>query len=415
MTRLEHFGFCLALGFPLALGACFSDPAPSASSDETSGDGDGDPATGDGDGDPATGDGDGDATTTTGDGDGDPTGDGDGDATGDGDGDATGDGDGEPAEGWQWEIEISFANDVLTDGLTDFPVLVLLNPGRIDYEEAKADGADLRFFDRDNNPLPHEIEHWEPGGESFVWVKVSEIDANDDFFVMRYGNPTAPEAEDAPAVWSRYLAVWHLADNPASELVVDSTGNHNGSLSEGNDVSSGQGPLAAGMIFDGNEAVLVEPDAALDLTDSVSIESWVNPLETATFYRHILSKGGANSPYTLQASNIGTDAESVLTIRNQGIGAAAAVPHVPPGEWTYFAGTYDEDAIRVYVNGMPGATADLFGPMKVNVEPVDIGRQFVGSLDEIRIAAEAFNQDYIRVQNRSMRDQLLSFSDPMPL
>ena len=43
------------------------------------------------------------------------------------------------------------------------------------------------------------------------------------------------------------LAVWHLADDPASGVAQDSTGHHPGNLSLGNDIASVPGALLVGI------------------------------------------------------------------------------------------------------------------------------------------------------------------------
>jgi hypothetical protein len=53
-----------------------------------------------------------------------------------------------------------------TQTLIDFPVLVTLNSGNIDYAQTQNDGGDLRFFDADGTALAYEIERWNEAGTS---------------------------------------------------------------------------------------------------------------------------------------------------------------------------------------------------------------------------------------------------------
>ena len=65
--------------------------------------------------------------------------------------------------------------------LSDFPVLVRISaasPSGFDYAACAVDGSDLRFSDADGNVIPHEIEAWDTAGESLVWVKLPEMDAD---------------------------------------------------------------------------------------------------------------------------------------------------------------------------------------------------------------------------------------------
>ena len=56
-------------------------------------------------------------------------------------------------------------------------------------------GADLRFVDADDSTLlDHEIESWNPGGTSYVWVRVPTIDgsSSSDFIYLYYDKTGAP-------------------------------------------------------------------------------------------------------------------------------------------------------------------------------------------------------------------------------
>src|SRR4029453_12282439 len=65
------------------------------------------------------------------------------------------------------------------EALTDFPILVRLDPSRIDYSAVQPNGADLRFIDADGvTVLNYEIATWNPNGVSTVWVKVPRVEAN---------------------------------------------------------------------------------------------------------------------------------------------------------------------------------------------------------------------------------------------
>ena len=75
---------------------------------------------------------------------------------------------------------------------TDLPVLVRLSES-IDgfkYSDLASDGSDLAFGVDDGGVItvyPHEIDTWDPEGESLVWVKVPVLD-KDTAFNAYYGN-----------------------------------------------------------------------------------------------------------------------------------------------------------------------------------------------------------------------------------
>ncbi len=99
--------------------------------------------------------------------------------------------------------------------LTNFPVLVRIPSATA--AECRTDGADLRFTSSDGTAeYPHEIDAWNPGGESTVWVLLPEM-KNGTSFVMEWGDPdyAAPATPWAKgAVWDAagYAGVWHMSE-----------------------------------------------------------------------------------------------------------------------------------------------------------------------------------------------------------
>ena len=123
-------------------------------------------------------------------------------------------------------FNVKFTGYTGTTTLTDFPVLVRLSAARngFNYSKCAVDGSDLRFSDADGNLIPHEIDTWDPSGESLVWVKVATLNRAT---VIRgyYGYQGAgdPPAVTAADVWdSDYVGVWHLGEAVAP--LKESTG-----------------------------------------------------------------------------------------------------------------------------------------------------------------------------------------------
>jgi hypothetical protein len=134
---------------------------------------------------------------------------------------------------WQYRRKLTFDNTTANIGqtseaLTDFPVLVKLTGGvNIDYSKTKDAGEDIRFSDPNGTNLSYEIDTWNELGDSFVWVKVPQIDidSNTDKMYMYYGNAAASDGQNVTGTWnSGYLAVWHM--NESSGAPQDSTSNN---------------------------------------------------------------------------------------------------------------------------------------------------------------------------------------------
>ena len=127
--------------------------------------------------------------------------------------------------GYEKSFDVKFTGYAGSETLTNFPALVRLSKARnsFDYSKCKiADGGDTRFFDAAGNILPSEVDTWNPGGESLVWVSVPELN-RDASITVRYGNADAP-AVTATDVWTNgYVAVWHMNAAEGTFTQRDST------------------------------------------------------------------------------------------------------------------------------------------------------------------------------------------------
>lgn len=110
--------------------------------------------------------------------------------------------------------------------LENFPLLVRISPERIEgfsYDDCAENGADISFTLPDGTLLAHEVDTWNPQGESVVWVSLPKFGQQASFY-FRWKD-AAPPAVDSTAVWTKagYVGVWHL--NEAGGDALDSSGN----------------------------------------------------------------------------------------------------------------------------------------------------------------------------------------------
>ena len=104
--------------------------------------------------------------------------------------------------------------------VADVPVAVRISPSLkgFTYDHCAANGADIRFADAAGNLIPHDIEIWDPAGESLIWVKVPSIPTTGTMVTMYYqaADVGALPAVSGADVWSNYRGVWHLDDTGSS-------------------------------------------------------------------------------------------------------------------------------------------------------------------------------------------------------
>ena len=262
---------------------------------------------------------------------------------------------------WTRRQQLTLDNLAQSETLTDFPVLIVLNSGNIDYTQTKDDGSDLRFFAADGTPLAYEIEQWNEGGDSSVWVRVPHITggSNSDSIWMYYGNAAATPPADPAGVWdSNFVGVWHLNEEQAgiggTDVYEDSTsyGNH------GIDrvAATGQeGQITDGQEFGANDWIEIAHETSLDLKDSMTISFWIKPTSDSGTFNRVVEKGlwGYNNSYYfgggdgindltfyLNGQEVIDTADGVLTV---GVWQHAAVSYTSNGDGTGTA--------RLYLNG----------------------------------------------------------------
>jgi hypothetical protein len=140
-----------------------------------------------------------------------------------------------------YRVFITADNQPYDEDFTDFPVLVRLD-GSNDVSMHRLDPVPLlRFYSEDlNQELAFEVDHWDPGYECTVWVKLPHISAlsNSSGFYMYYGydSPDYLEAHNRD-VWSdHFLGVWHLNETGGTIYRDSSAGARHAALT-GNTVS----------------------------------------------------------------------------------------------------------------------------------------------------------------------------------
>ena len=139
-------------------------------------------------------------------------------------------------------------------------------PIRIDATTVGAlpNAEDIRVVAADNTtPLPYEIESW--GTDALIWIRPTS-----EQVWLYYGNANATDAQDPPAVWSDYLAVWHL-DSASS---VDSS---TGTGTPGTASVSGEasGAFGSALSFNGSSDIVAIDPVFKDALTSFTVSAWV--------------------------------------------------------------------------------------------------------------------------------------------
>ncbi|HWB76452.1 MAG TPA: LamG domain-containing protein [Nannocystaceae bacterium] len=327
--------------------------------------------------------------------------------------------------GWwdcAWTRRVAISLDVANPKpLGDVPVLVRLDATRIDFDAAQDDGDDLRFV-QGGVALPHELEQWNAGESAIAWVELATPAVGD--LALYHGNPDAPAADDAAAIWpDPFAAVWHMSGG-----TFDSTANANDGIAT-DGVLESPGFLA-------NAADLGAVDQRIDVAAASSLDDVM--LEGGTISAWILLRtfGGTgrgriadNTDGSAPGWMFYPSADGNTSLRYRQGYPGGQVIWTGPGntfdfmQWYHVAVTFDalqDQQPRLYVDGIEQQVAVSQGVVLGDAlsdagHPIVIGnsevpdRWFDGLIDELRIERTVRTPEWIALQVQSMRDELLGY------
>jgi len=171
----------------------------------------------------------------------------------------------------------------------------------------------------------YDVDTWNPGGESLIWVKVPEaVDGTKIRFCWSPENSAAfnVNGNDPTQVWSEYAGVWHM--NDATDSTVNQMGGVIGNTSS--IVSGGAFGSAVRSSGDGEPLLLADASTAVnDLT---------NGTFTITFWTYLnsVSDGSSSSQYLFSRRETWGDAGYALYLQprapedDANIGIAGGAP-----------------------------------------------------------------------------------------
>ena len=292
--------------------------------------------------------------------------------------------------------------------LSKFPVLVRISAARIsgfDYATLSSpqDGADIRFTDSDGNFLNHDIDTWNPQGESLVWVGVPTLEPGTQFRML-WGNAAPAEANSPATVWTaaKYTVVLHCGDTGAT--ATDAAGNYNGTL------DSLSAPAASGIVGAATTAttdtsvsgansgggIVLAGTAGQDL-GNMTLSGWFRHSadiaianDIAFARREGAQSGGNNDGFFSSFSANGTFTGRGESYYNDRSAATA----LADGGWVHVAMLGAGSSYKWYIS-VNGEDAEVEGKNRLrgvgnnNIafgqNPDRTGRAFHGEMDELRI------------------------------
>ena len=318
--------------------------------------------------------------------------------------------------------------------LTNFPVLVELNPGpAFDYSDfASAAGGDLRFgLDGSNEALSFDIDNWDTNGTSLVWVRVPAL-TNGTVFWAYWGNAgdsSLPAyATDGSAWMGSYAGVWHMNGVDAR----DSTANGNHGTAGGTvgvthsyDGMVGQCIDLPGSAGVGNRGYVSVPSSpSIEMGSRFSASVWVTYERDANnqWERLLNKKDIYNATHGWEIGHqLNSDQQMFMA------GSAVSSGTRPTmvdgwrnGQWELITVVYDGATIHAYGNGEFKGDVPCTPVVDNAVWPFVMGNDanyneynWNGKLDEVRLSDTVRSADWVKAAYDVVanHDTFLTYSD----
>ena len=204
------------------------------------------------------------------------------------------------------------------------------------------------------------------------------------------------------------VGYWKFDEASGTTAFDSSAYNNDGNL-------IGATPLGEYYDFDGeNDYVSMPDDESLDVTDQITVMAWVkfDSLESGRFYT-IVGKwndvDGNYRGYLLGLSNLSSSKPQprfYISTNGNNYPSANSALNLDTGIWYHLAGTYDNNDLKIYVNGVLKGSYSLAGEtINQNNQPVLIAgdraggsnaRFYDGNIDEVRIYETALSANEIQ-------------------
>jgi hypothetical protein len=324
---------------------------------------------------------------------------------------------------WKYRKKITFDNRTSTLGttseaLTNFPVLVTLDGSRVDYTNTQNSGQDIRFTDSDGTTLlSYEIEKWNEAANSYVWVKVPQIDfnSNTDYIYMYYGNAGASDAQSPNNVWdANFLGVWHGSDTVGTS-VVDSTINNK----VGTKASSTQpAPQSLGVIAGAQTYTQGTSRIGTTINNTLgdfSVEVWFKDDGVVTSYERLADKSYSNCFWLGRNNSLSNTWGGGVREGNDPYGIYITLTD---GAWHQIATIRSGTTHYMYGDGGSASANNTVTNTACDSTNFGIGgygdgstngQWFGGEIDEVRLSSTARSKAWIAASYKSGKDLYNTF------
>ena len=270
---------------------------------------------------------------------------------------------------YQKAMLITPASGKVTSTLSNFPILVRLSASRqigFDPADCGENGADLRFVLSDGTLLAHEIDLWNPEGESLVWVCVPSLTASTEMyalFSLKEG-VAAPPVRPKGEVWPNFVAVYHFSEE--GNIAYDSSVNaydatNDAPVSASTTIAVGRSAFATSTFTSGVTNLLSDTAAhKLANRTQLTLSGWLRTTQVAANGQYIFgdatwqnNRGGAGI-FVSNGANKGLYVLAAGGSENEeAVGKTFTLPN--SGNWStlhHFTVAYNGTTASVWIDGV---------------------------------------------------------------
>jgi len=322
----------------------------------------------------------------------------------------------------------------LTANVTNFPVLVRLNPGNFTgFANVNAGGTDMRFSKTDGTHLPYQIERWVDNAgnndTAEIWVLVPQVNMNDgtQSFKMYWGKTGSGDSSRPQVVFdvaNGFLGVYHLSNNNFNDATSSGLNGTNNSTA---DVA---GIIGVGKNFNGSAYISMP---STNFGNSFTISMWMKPNSTVSNLIGLAANKGSGAATNGFAYFVNTynTANGELyfedgngTLGAQLVSGTGQVSYASPTSWYYLAVTVNRSG-GTGVQYMNGANVTNAAPVRTDFansgawrigEFTDGNFALNGYVDEVVVSTVIRSADWIKLsyQNQQASQTLVSICTTQP-
>ena len=314
------------------------------------------------------------------------------------------------------------------------------------YADA-GDGTHFTITDGTGAVLPYEIDTWNPGGESILWVKIPYF-VNGKKLTVVYGETEADMTARAAEVWSNYIGVWHMNAVNALGKYPNSAGDARfdaevssfsrigeaGKFGQSVQIYTNAAHLASSVEKGG---VFVHDGGNLNLAGSFTVSAWLyhtaeagNGNEAFRFdeifckRQHPRTDSSLNNGSTAGFGvRIGANAATIGQLEAYGSSTTKTTPSVSPhfanAVWRHLGVVFSNETASLWLDGAKKSN-DNVGTVTDNDEPLSFGntskaypdkegdRAWGGRMDEVRLYGGVSSDAYLAAEYAAMTGALVA-------